>query len=49
MPVPKDLSKKGNLRVKFNIKIPTRFDFRVQKGVDSVMSACLQPEVSMRW
>ncbi|KAL6198379.1 hypothetical protein ACLB2K_028170 [Fragaria x ananassa] len=37
MPIPKDPSKKGNLRVKFNIKFPTRLTSEQKAGIKKLL------------
>lgn len=37
MPIPKDLSKKGSLRVKFNIKFPTRLTPEQKAGIKKLL------------
>ncbi|PRQ29010.1 putative terminal organelle assembly protein TopJ [Rosa chinensis] len=39
MPIPKDPSKKGNLRVKFNIKFPTRLTSEQKAGIKKLLAA----------
>lgn len=39
MPVPKDPSKKGNLRIKFNIKFPTRLNAEQKAGIKKCLPA----------
>ncbi|XP_047972712.1 dnaJ homolog subfamily B member 13-like [Salvia hispanica] len=39
MPLPKDPSKKGNLRIKFNIKFPTRLTPDQKSGIKKLLSA----------
>ncbi|KAG6393715.1 hypothetical protein SASPL_144282 [Salvia splendens] len=39
MPFPKDPSKKGNLRIKFNIKFPTRLTPDQKSGIKKLLSA----------
>lgn len=38
MPIPKDPSKKGNLRIKFNIKFPTRLTAEQKAGLKRLLS-----------
>lgn len=37
MPIPKDPSKKGNLRIKFNIKFPTRLTAEQKAGLKKLL------------
>ncbi|KAJ4830576.1 hypothetical protein Tsubulata_017032 [Turnera subulata] len=37
MPIPKDPSKKGNLRIKFNIKFPTRLTAEQKSGIKKLL------------
>ncbi|KAK6917605.1 Chaperone DnaJ, C-terminal [Dillenia turbinata] len=37
MPIPKDPSKKGNLRIKFNIKFPTRLTAEQKAGIKKLL------------
>ncbi|WJX44586.1 hypothetical protein P8452_31540 [Trifolium repens] len=39
MPIPKDPSKKGNLRIKFNIKFPTRLTDEQKAGIRKLLAA----------
>ncbi|RDX93814.1 DnaJ-like subfamily B member 4 [Mucuna pruriens] len=39
MPLPKDPSKKGNLRIKFNIKFPTRLTEEQKAGIRKLLAA----------
>ncbi|XP_047149859.1 dnaJ protein homolog 1-like [Vigna umbellata] len=39
MPLPKDPSKKGNLRIKFNIKFPTRLTDEQKAGIKKLLAA----------
>lgn len=39
MPLPKDSSKKGNLRIKFNIKFPTRLTSEQKTGLKRLLSS----------
>ncbi|CAJ1978890.1 unnamed protein product [Sphenostylis stenocarpa] len=39
MPLPKDPSKKGNLRIKFNIKFPTRLTDEQKAGIKKLLGA----------
>ena len=39
MPIPKDPSKKGNLRIKFNIKFPTRLTPEQKSGMKKLFAA----------
>ncbi|KAK7342391.1 hypothetical protein VNO80_25341 [Phaseolus coccineus] len=39
MPLPKDPSKKGNLRIKFNIKFPTRLTDEQRAGIKKLLAA----------
>ncbi|PQQ19715.1 dnaJ homolog subfamily B member 4 [Prunus yedoensis var. nudiflora] len=39
MPIPKDPSKKGNLRIKFNIKFPTRLSSEQKAGIKKLLAA----------
>ncbi|XP_061355036.1 uncharacterized protein LOC133299586 isoform X3 [Gastrolobium bilobum] len=39
MPIPKDPSKKGNLRIKFNIKFPTRITDEQKAGIRKLLAA----------
>ncbi|XP_027346258.1 dnaJ homolog subfamily B member 13-like isoform X5 [Abrus precatorius] len=39
MPLPKDPSKKGNLRIKFNIKFPTRLNEEQKAGIRKLLAA----------
>lgn len=39
MPLPKDPTKKGNLRIKFNIKFPTRLSSDQKAGVKKLLAA----------
>lgn len=39
MPIPKDPSKRGNLRIKFNIKFPTRLTAEQKAGIKKLLSA----------
>ncbi|CAL0313487.1 unnamed protein product [Lupinus luteus] len=38
MPIPKDPSKKGNLRIKFNIKFPTRLTSEQKAGIKKLIA-----------
>ncbi|XP_050877931.1 uncharacterized protein LOC127081750 [Lathyrus oleraceus] len=38
MPVPKDPSKKGNLRIKFNVKFPTRLTSEQKAGIKKLLA-----------
>ncbi|EEF50817.1 dnaJ homolog subfamily B member 13 [Ricinus communis] len=38
MPIPKDPSKKGNLRIKFNIKFPTRLTAEQRSGIKKLLA-----------
>lgn len=38
MPIPKDPSKKGNLRIKFNIKFPTRLSTEQKAGIKKLLA-----------
>lgn len=38
MPIPKDPSKRGNLRIKFNIKFPTRLTPEQKSGIKKLLS-----------
>ncbi|XP_008225149.1 PREDICTED: dnaJ homolog subfamily B member 13-like [Prunus mume] len=38
MPTPKDPSKKGNLRIKFNIKFPTRLNSEQKAGIKKLLA-----------
>ncbi|KAJ4885954.1 DNAJ heat shock family protein [Raphanus sativus] len=40
MPIPKDPSKKGNLRIKFNIKFPSRLTTEQKSGIKRMFSSC---------
>ncbi|XP_074270609.1 uncharacterized protein LOC141594491 [Silene latifolia] len=39
MPIPKEPSKKGNLRIKFNIKFPTRLTQEQKSGIKRLLSS----------
>ncbi|KAJ9693938.1 hypothetical protein PVL29_009764 [Vitis rotundifolia] len=39
MPIPKEPSKKGNLRIKFNIKFPTRLTSEQKTGIKRLLSS----------
>ncbi|KAG2245883.1 hypothetical protein Bca52824_085511 [Brassica carinata] len=39
MPIPKDPSKKGNLRIKFNIKFPSRLTTEQKSGIKRMFSS----------
>ncbi|XP_050214232.1 uncharacterized protein LOC126665450 [Mercurialis annua] len=39
MPIPKDRSKKGNLRIKFNIKFPTRLTDEQKSGIKKLLAS----------
>lgn len=39
MPIPKDPSKKGNLRIKFNIKFPTKLTSEQKTGIKRLLSS----------
>ncbi|CAI8587507.1 unnamed protein product [Vicia faba] len=39
MPLPKDPTKKGNLRIKFNIKFPPRLNADQKSGLKKVLAA----------
>ncbi|WCJ27092.1 DNAJ heat shock family protein [Euphorbia peplus] len=39
MPLPKDPSKKGNLRIKFNIRFPTRLTAEQKSGIKKLLGA----------
>ena len=39
MPLPKDPTKRGNLRIKFNIKFPTRLTPEQKSGIKNLLSA----------
>lgn len=39
MPMPKDPSKKGNLRIKFNIKFPTRLTAEQKSGIKKLLGS----------
>ncbi|KAI5331235.1 hypothetical protein L3X38_021361 [Prunus dulcis] len=39
MPIPKDPSKKGNLRIKFNIKFPSRLNSEQKAGIKKLLAA----------
>ena len=39
MPLPKDPSKKGNLRIKFNIKFPTKLTAEQKTGLKRLLSS----------
>ncbi|KAI4322718.1 hypothetical protein L6164_022385 [Bauhinia variegata] len=39
MPLPKDPTKKGNLRIKFNIKFPTRLTAEQKSGIKKLVAA----------
>ncbi|MED6132955.1 hypothetical protein PIB30_023672 [Stylosanthes scabra] len=39
MPLPKDPSKKGNLRIRFNIKFPTRLTDEQKSGIKKLLAA----------
>ncbi|XP_021830217.1 dnaJ homolog subfamily B member 13-like [Prunus avium] len=39
MPIPKDPSKKGNLRIKFNIKFPIRLSSEQKAGIKKLLAA----------
>ncbi|XP_058750307.1 uncharacterized protein LOC131623318 [Vicia villosa] len=38
MPIPKDPSKKGNLRIKFNVKFPTRLTSEQKAGIKKLLA-----------
>ncbi|URD88548.1 DnaJ [Musa troglodytarum] len=38
MPVPKDPSRKGNLRIKFNVKFPTRLTYEQKAGIKRLLA-----------
>lgn len=38
MPIPKDPSKRGNLRIKFNIKFPTRLTAEQKSGIKKLLA-----------
>ncbi|KAJ6798082.1 putative dnaJ-like protein subfamily B member 4 [Iris pallida] len=38
MPLPKDPSRKGNLRIKFNIKFPTRLSSHQKEGIKALLA-----------
>ncbi|WOK97260.1 hypothetical protein Cni_G05968 [Canna indica] len=38
MPIPKDPSRKGNLRIKFNIKFPTRLTSEQKSGIKALLA-----------
>ncbi|KAJ6851852.1 putative dnaJ-like protein subfamily B member 4 [Iris pallida] len=38
MPLPKDPSRKGNLRIKFNIKFPTRLSLHQKEGIKALLA-----------
>lgn len=38
MPIPKDPSRRGNLRIKFNIKFPTRLTAEQKSGVKKLLA-----------
>lgn len=39
MPIPKDPSKRGNLRIKFNIKFPTRLTAEQKTGIKKLLTS----------
>ena len=39
MPIPKDPSRKGNLRIKFNIKFPTKLTAEQKTGIKRLLSS----------
>lgn len=39
MPIPKEPSKRGNLRIKFNIKFPTRLTSEQKTGIKRLLSS----------
>lgn len=39
MPVPKDPTKKGNLRIKFNVKFPTRLNPEQKSGIKKLLTS----------
>ncbi|EXC30568.1 DnaJ homolog subfamily B member 13 [Morus notabilis] len=39
MPIPKDPSKRGNLRIKFNIKFPTRLTSEQKSGIKKLLAS----------
>lgn len=39
MPIPKDPSRKGNLRIKFNIKFPTKLTAEQKTGIKGLLSS----------
>lgn len=39
MPIPKDPSKRGNLRIKFNIKFPTRLTAEQKTGIKTLLAS----------
>lgn len=39
MPIPKDPSKKGNLRIKFNVKFPSRLTTEQKSGIKRMFSS----------
>lgn len=39
MPIPKEPSRKGNLRIKFNIKFPTRLTSEQKTGIKRLLSS----------
>ena len=41
MPIPKDPSKKGNLRIKFNIKFPSRLTSEQKVGIKKLLSSTM--------
>jgi DnaJ family protein B protein 4 len=38
MPIPKDPKQKGNLRIKFNIKFPTRLTSEQKAGIKKLLA-----------
>lgn len=38
MPIPKEPTKRGNLRIKFNIKFPTRLTAEQKSGIKKLLS-----------
>jgi len=39
MPIPKDPTKKGNLRIKFNIKFPSRLTSDQKTGIKRLLGS----------
>jgi DnaJ family protein B protein 4 len=39
MPIPKDPSRRGNLRIKFDIKFPTRLSAEQKSGIKKLLNS----------